>query len=261
LIHRNQKDLNFFQFEHLSACSGVWHGIFTRHRGHSQDSFRSLNVSFGVGDDKKAVIRNRHVIARCIGTKNLVFTRQVHGTQIVPIDAACISASDWSSDSQPTGDAMITNLQDTYLVLQVADCQPVLLVDPIRRVVANVHAGWRGSIANILGVTVNLMKTRYGCSTDDIFAGIGPSLGPCCAEFIHYKKEIPFRYWKYKNSADHFDFWAMSRDQLCESGLLPDHISSSNLCTRCRTDLFYSYRGEGITGRFAAVVGLTPEKK
>ncbi|MDX2500846.1 MAG: laccase domain-containing protein, partial [Deltaproteobacteria bacterium] len=120
-----------------------------------------------------------------------------------------------------------------------------------------VHSGWRGSIDNIIGRTIEAMQHHFGCHPDAILAGIGPSLGPCCAEFINYKTEIPQEFWRYKDPVDHFDFWAISYDQLLDAGVLAKHIESCQMCTRCRTDEFFSYRAEKTTGRFAAVIGMT----
>ena len=187
-----------------------------------------------------------------MGGQELVFASQVHGDDIL------ILKKD-SSDKRPfpmTGDAIITDIPGKNLVIQTADCQAVLLYDTVKKVAANVHSGWRGSICNIIGKTVQAMKEIFGCHPGDIFAGIGPALGPCCAEFIHYEKEIPGIYWKYKNNSHHFDFRAISRDQLCSAGLKAENIHSTEMCTKCRTDLFFSYRGEGNTGRFAAVIGI-----
>jgi len=119
-----------------------------------------------------------------------------------------------------------------------------------------VHSGWRGSIQNIIGRTVEMMKQLFDCNPGLIQAGIGPSLGPCCAEFINYKDEIPKAHWSYKDSNDHFDFWSISRDQLLHAGVPAKNIELSRICTRCRTREFFSYRAEKNTGRFAAVIGL-----
>jgi YfiH family protein len=142
------------------------------------------------------------------------------------------------------------------LTILVADCQPVMLYDPVRAVVANIHSGWRGSIADIIGRTVAVMKERFACRPAEIIAGIGPSLGPCCAEFVNYRQEIPEALWSYQVSDNHFDFWALSRDQLVWAGLLPEHIETGGICTRCHSDLFFSYRAAQQTGRMAAVIGL-----
>jgi copper oxidase (laccase) domain-containing protein len=131
-----------------------------------------------------------------------------------------------------------------------------MLFDATRRVVANIHSGWRSSIKNIAGQTVQAMRKHFECHPADIIAGIGPSLGPCCAEFVNYRKEIPENFWPYKTANDHFDFWAISCDQLADAGVLQKNIEVSNVCTRCNTEIFFSYRGEGQTGRFASVIGL-----
>ena len=156
-----------------------------------------------------------------------------------------------------TADAMVTDIYGRNLVIQIADCQAVLLYESSRRVIANVHCGWRGSIQNIIGRTVTTMEQHFGCRPNRILAGIGPSLGPCCAEFINYSKEIPMKFWQYKGLNQHFDFWSLSRDQLKAAGVAEINIESSGICTRCHTDDFFSYRAERTTGRFAAVIGLT----
>jgi YfiH family protein len=173
----------------------------------------------------------------------------VHGTDVAV-------ASGPPDGRRPEVDALVTAARGRYLTIQVADCQAVMVYDPVRRVVANIHSGWRGSIGNIIGRTLQEMTTAFGTAAGDLIAAIGPSLGPCCAEFVHYRKEIPRSFWPYKNTDHHFNFWAISHDQLCEAGVPTGHIFTSKLCTRCHTDRFFSYRGEGTTGRFAAVIGL-----
>jgi copper oxidase (laccase) domain-containing protein len=100
------------------------------------------------------------------------------------------------------------------------------------------------------------MESEMQCLARHIVAGVGPSLGPCCAEFVNYQSEIPKEFWKYRQGSDLFDFWSLSRDQLCAAGVLNKNIYLSNFCTKCNPALFFSYRGEGQTGRFAAVIGL-----
>jgi hypothetical protein len=156
----------------------------------------------------------------------------------------------------PVGDAMVTDRAGKLLVVQVADCQPVLLFDPERRVVANIHSGWRGSIANVAGRTLQVMRERFECSARDVLAGVGPSLGPCCAEFVNYRDEIPRELWGYRRDSVYFDFWAVTRDQLMAAGVPAEHIHTSGMCTKCHTDRFFSYRGERRTGRFPAVIGI-----
>ena len=247
---------SYYQFENLAQFSGVDHGIFTRNAGHSQAPFASLNVSYGIGDEDKAVARNRELISGVMGTGEMTYIRQVHGREVAVLGCDQKAENSPVAPQALTADAVVTDRSENYLVIQVADCQSVLMYEPVRRVVANVHSGWRGSIQNIIGCTVDAMKQYFGCSPDDILAGIGPSLGPCCAQFINYETEIPKEFWDYKDPDDHFDFWAISTDQLMKAGVRERNIESSQMCTRCRTEEFFSFRAEKTTGRFASVIGL-----
>jgi YfiH family protein len=257
LILREKDGLPFYQFAHLAAFTGICHGIFSRRGGSSPPPFDSLNVSRGIGDDDGRVEANRRVVGRCFGGAELVYARQVHGRQVInPADCPDAQPANPQPAQPLVGDAMLTDQPRKALVIQVADCQAVLLYESERQVVANVHCGWRGSIQNIIGHTVAAMVQQFGCRPADIMAGIGPSLGPCCAEFVNYKTEIPQAFWGYKDSNHHFDFWSISCDQLTDAGVAAQNIETSRICTRCRTDEFFSYRAEKITGRFAAVIGL-----
>jgi len=247
---------SYYQFENLAQFAGIDHGIFTRNAGHSQAPFASLNVSYGIGDEDKAVARNRELISGIMGTGKMTYIRQVHGREVAVLGCDPKVKNNPAAPRPLIADAVVTDRSENYLVIQVADCQSVLLYEPARRVVANVHSGWRGSVQDIIGCTVDAMKQHFGCSPDDILAGIGPSLGPCCAEFINYETEIPKEFWGYKDPDDHFDFWALSFDQLMKAGLRKRNIESSQMCTRCRTEEFFSFRAEKTTGRFAVVIGL-----
>ena len=256
MISAIRNGASYFQFENLAQLAGIDHGIFTRNAGHSQPPFASLNVSYGIGDEDKAVARNRELISGIMGAGEMTYIHQVHGREIAVLGRHQKAHNNPVAARPLVADAVVTDQSENYLVVQVADCQSVLMYEPTRQVVANVHSGWRGSIQNIVGRTVDTMKQHFGCSPNDILAGIGPSLGPCCAEFINYETEIPEEFWGYKDSDDHFDFWAISSDQLMKSGVPERNIESSQMCTRCRTEIFYSYRAEKTTGRFAAVIGL-----
>jgi YfiH family protein len=256
MILRTCNGAAFYQFEHLASYEEITHGIFLRTAGFSGAPFHRLNVSFAVGDRPEAVRRNRQLVADCMGGAGLFFARQVHGADVLVVDDRSLAAGGSGPEPVPEGDAFVSVQPGVRLAVKVADCQPILLYDPQRRVVANVHAGWRGSIANVAGRTVALMTRRFGSAAGDILAGIGPSLGPCCAEFVNYRREIPRAYWGYRRDRNHFDFWQISRDQLLDAGLAPVHIQTSGWCTRCHTGRFFSYRGEKRTGRFPAVIGI-----
>jgi len=250
LLSTSDCGVQYFQFPNLSGLPGLRHGIFTRRGGVSHHPYESLNVGLGVGDIRDNVKENRRRVARCMSTDHLIFTRQVHGTGVVKIE------DDHVPGVPLTGDALITDLPGNFIAIQVADCQPVLLFDPEKRAVAAVHSGWRGSVENVIGHTVAAMGEAFSSRPENILAGIGPSLGPCCGEFVNYRRELPEHFWKYGDDTNRFDFWAVSRDQLTDCGVRDENIHVGQMCTRCRTDLFFSYRGEGTTGRFMAVIGL-----
>lgn len=247
-----------YRFAGLSEFPELVHGVFGRSGGVSAPPFDSLNVSHGGGDDAQCVNVNRAIISSWAGGIPLAAVHQVHGRGVHVFNRSDRPAGG-PEEPPPEADAAVTGAAGLALLVQVADCQPVLVYDPRRRVVANVHSGWRGSIANVIGRTVAVMTDAFGCRPMDMVAGIGPSLGPCCAEFINYEREIPAPFHAYRCGDHHFDFWAISRAQLTAAGVPDSQIETGGICTRCRPDLFFSYRREHRTGRFGAVIGLKPE--
>ncbi|HDI59574.1 MAG TPA: peptidoglycan editing factor PgeF [Desulfobacteraceae bacterium] len=258
-MQQRQKDgIGYLTFAGLSALTGVRHGIFTRHGGVSRGPFASLNVGRVDGEAPEHVVENRRRVAAVLGGGPLVGIRQVHGRAVKVVTVQ--DAQD-AGAGPATADALVTNVPGVLLMVQVADCQPVLLCDPVHRAVAVVHAGWRGSVVNVVAAAVRTMQDCYGSWPGDLVAGIGPSLGPCCGEFVNYRREIPETLWAFRIGPHHFDFWAVTRAQLCAAGVAPGRIETAGLCTRCRTDTFFSYRKERTTGRFAAVIGMAPEDR
>ncbi len=258
LIKAEREGVVYFQFTGLTQFPELDHQVFSRIGGRSQAPFDELNVAYSVGDRPEDVRENRCLVAKAGDCRYTVYAHQVHGTEVLIYTGPGAAAA--MTGPPRTGDALITDMPGLALAVQVADCQAILLYDPARRVVANVHSGWRGSVNDIAGETVAAMVNHFGCRGADMVAAIAPSLGPCCAEFINYRTEIPEKFWKYKDEANCFDFWKISCDQLATAGLKPKNIHSGSLCTCCGTDYFYSYRGEAChTGRFAAVIGLRPD--
>ena len=145
------------------------------------------------------------------------------------------------------------------MMIQQADCQAVMLYDPVKQAAGIAHVGWRGSVANIIAETVFAMSQTFSTESVDIIAAISPSLGPCCAEFVNYRSELPAALHGYQVRPNYFNFWAISRDQLCAAGVRPENIHIAEICTCCNHD-FFSYRRDRDTGRFASVIGIkSPE--
>ena len=246
--------VSFYRFPNLMKFSELSHGIFLRTGGKSEKPYKSLNVSLASGDNPENVKKNRKLIAKALGAKELLFFTQTHSDRVAVLGRNC--KNDAPGEEKRVCDAVVTSGPGKNIAIQVADCQAVMAYSPENRVIANIHSGWRGSIKNIIGKTIKIMKKEFDVNPSGIYAGIGPSLGPCCGESVNYKKEIPEKYRKYKDDHNHFDFWSMSVDQLMDAGVPYENIHVSGFCTKCHTDLFFSYRGEGLTGRFAAVIGI-----
>ena len=247
--------LSIYQFSLFRPIPGVIHGIFTRHGGSSQGVYTSLNVSFSVRDDKQKVTHNRELVLRTLGLHSLRSLKQAHGKETVVIQDSPSKDSHLFSESR-SGDILMTRLPKQGLMIKQADCQSILLYDPDHKAIANIHCGWRGNVSNIIGEAVKQMQATYGAIPSKLIGGIGPSLGPCCAQFVNYRKEIPPRYWTYQVRPYYFDLWRLSRDQLIATGVLEEHIEIAGICSSCRTKDFFSHRKEKKTGRFATVIAL-----
>ncbi len=257
MIEIEKKGLLFLQFPNLFKFTDIKHGIFTRKGGVSKSPFDSLNLSFNTGDKKRAVEHNRRIVLSCIEEKRQVFLNQSHSVEVVVLDKKTLNRVEKKEMGfHFDGDAVITNVLNLPLFINMADCQCILLYDPGKKVVANIHSGWRGSVRDIIGITIDRMVDLFGCNPCSINAGVSPSLGQCCAEFVNYEREIPIDFWKYKDGANRFDFWSLSYDQLTGAGLLDANIYISRICTKCNSKVFYSYRKEQRTGRAAGFIGL-----
>ncbi len=248
-------------FANLRDVPGLFHGVYTRHGGVSLPPFQSLNVSWNIGDEEDHVRSNLQRILNETGMSLLVAGPQVHGDTVHVVDEALLASGSTHHPTllvTPPGDALVTGLTGVGLLIKIADCQSIFLVDPVRRVIANVHSGWRGSVAQIAKKTVEIMSRQFGSKPEGILAAVGPSLGPCCAEFVNHRRELPSSFLEFQVRPNHFDFWAITRMQLGKAGLNQENIEVAGRCTVCEKENFFSYRGQGKTGRLAAVIGWKP---
>lgn len=232
--------------------TNIIHKIFNRHGGASHEPYNSLNVCFGIGDNEDDVLENRGRICKELGINmgNLVSLNQVHGAQILHVNGDTHGEVDGY-------DAMLTDQPDKFLMIQVADCQAVMIWSDVKDVVANVHNGWKGSAQNIVGKTLTKMINEFQAHPSSINVEISPSIGPCCAQFTDPKKELPEHLHQFIVDNNHVDFWAATKKQCLDYGLIEDKIKCANICTVCNKKDYFSHRGENEgTGRFAAVIGM-----
>ncbi len=226
-----------------------------RNGGAGKGIFSTNNMSFAVGDREESVLANRQQVKHQAGLRALLTAGQVHGSEVYCLDGHI--EEDLNVDGY---DALVTDRKGVGLMIQQADCQAVLLFDPRLHVIAAVHCGWRGSVQNILVKTVAAMTGKYGTRPADLHGKISPSLGPCCAEFIHFRRELPEDFRPYMKVENYFDFWQLSIDQLGRAGVCRENIEAARVCTRCSKD-FFSYReacalNVGRTGRNSSLIFL-----
>jgi YfiH family protein len=172
--------------------------------------------------------------------------------------------TDTSAANTPfQGDAAVTELRGALLAVQTADCAPILIADKNARVVAAVHAGWRGTAAHIADRTVRRIQETFSIAPSDLIAVIGPHNAVCCYEVgtdVVDAFNDPNVFQKKPEWAKaHLDQGLANKKQLMQAGIPESQISVSTLCTQCRADLFFSYRREGKrAGRLLSIIGLTP---
>ena len=249
-----------FQFHLLQKFSDqIEHAVFSRLGGVSDKPFDSLNIKFGIGDSQKTVKKNREVICKALKLEkeNLISANQTHGKNIEIIDEEFIRFHPSNKEVDNT-DAFITNLCEVALMIQVADCQGILMYDPVKKIVAGVHAGWKGLAKDISGATIKRLKQEFGVDPKKLLVGISPSLGPCCALFTDPRKELPKEFHKFIDEENKVDLWSFSVEQLQKHGVQKKNIELAKLCTQCRGNKrFFSFRqGRGITGRFGVIIYL-----
>ena len=269
MIEHKSNGISIFQFENLAKFDLIHHFVSSRAGGTSLPPFHSLNMGMHVGDTGHMVLQNRKILSQALGAEphSFVFANQTHSAHVMHVTAHQKGAGFHDTQSAlPDTDAMITNTPELWLCVQVADCVPILLYDQGQNAVASIHAGWRGIVKQIVKHTVEAMMMQFGSDPSHIVAGIGPSNGPCCYEVgeevasaarllpecehgVLLPSVKPGKYFFNQSQA--------VKQQLISSGLNPNLIEISGLCTQCLDHTFFSSRaGRGVTGRFAAGIML-----
>ncbi len=247
---------------------GVVTAFTTRDGGYSTGAYKSLNMGLHVGDDRELVIANREIVCRSLGfeLQQMVCCEQIHGNGVVVVEKhhAGRGSADLS-DALLGYDAMVTDCPGVFLTEFYADCIPVYFFDPVKRVIGLAHSGWKGTALRIAEATLNVMRDRFHCLSDDIRVFIGPGIGPECFAVDDNRRnqvERLFTFhdqiiYSYNENRYVWDLHLSNRLILQQSGIPEDNIISCHICTACNPEMFFSYRKTGgHTGRMAAVLGL-----
>jgi polyphenol oxidase len=247
---------------------GTAAGFSTRHEGVSRPPYNSLNLGSNTLDSTHNVEGNRSLLARSLGATldRFLTVTQVHGTDLLVLDSPNTELDHFL---KLECDGIVTNQPGIMIAVCVADCVPILLHDPVKGVVAALHAGWQGTVGNIAGKGVEAMVTMFGCSPKDILAAIGPSISGNC-----YEVDAPIRdafrkagaAWElFANDQGEgkwlLDLPAANRRLLLDAGLDAGQIESEELCVCCSQELFFSYRRDGgDTGRQVGFIMLEQQQ-
>lgn len=267
IIEKTNQGVPYLAADAFGAAGGVAHGFSTRLGGVSEDIWSSLNLGTSCGDDPDRVRENHRRFFAAIGADGdkLALTNQVHGGEI-----RSVTSADWKTDvydkPEYEADGLMTATPGVILRVAAADCLPILFYDPVRRVIAAVHAGWRGTASGIAGAAVERMCETYGSRPEDILAAIGPGISQCCFETY---EDVPnammaslgssaLQQFEIKeNGKFAVDLKGLNRVRLLAAGLTEEHIAVSGDCTACLPDKYWSHRKMGTArGSMAAAIQL-----
>jgi len=249
--------------------AGVTAVVSTRHGGVSIGVYASLNLGDHVGDDHAAVLENRRRLCAALGAGRLTVADQQHGDRVAVIDAALAGRGhDGAADARaalPQTDAMVTSVPGVALATVVADCAPVVLFDPVRRVAGVAHCGRRGAVLGVLPRTIETMRATFGCRPEDLLAGIGPAIGADSYEIGDAEAAQVTAAFGGQSGLlrptrpGHctFDLVTALRTQLRDAGVADANVHPMGVDTRTSTTDFFSDRAARPCGRFMAVAMLT----
>ena len=295
--------LAWLELSRLSEFPWLVHAFSTRKGGVSKPPCAGLNLGFTESDQRERVEQNRRRFFHHLGGKGFTpaLVRQVHSSHSFVVTRATsgqltyqlpsIEAPVPPSADPPGGDGLMTSEPGVLLTIRIADCLPVLLVDPQKRAVAAIHAGWRGALGRVIEKAVGDMRRTFGSDPQDLIAALGPSIRACCynvgeevvesfyGKFVgaeRFFQTLPNRpealtdrhtilflsAYPPGHAPEHvpaarLDLIAVAQDQLASAGVQLANVLVADYCTACRTDLFFSHRCEGgVTGRQIAAVGV-----
>ena len=260
------------QFSIFNQTDMVKHGFSTRLGGVSTGIYASMNLGQSRGDDPEKVQQNYRIIADTIGvsTEWMVCSDQTHTTNVKVVTKEDAGKGLLQPKDYQDIDGLITNVPGLCLVTYYADCVPLLFLDPVQKVIASSHSGWRGTVGHMGEITIQKMQCEFDCRPEHILAAIGPSICQDCYEVSEdviqqFQQAFPENIWadlyyRKENGKYQLNLWKANEWILLNSGILPEHLAVTNLCTCCNSDLLFSHRAShGKRGTLAAFLALKEE--
>ena len=261
---RSENGVEYLQFGNLSNEKGVIHTFSTRTGGVSGSYYKSMNLGFNRGDPDNNVTENYKLFCQALGIEpeQLVFASQTHSTIIRRVGKES-KGEDLYHPVPSTGyDGLATSEEGVLLATLYADCVPLYFYDPVRKAVALSHAGWRGTLDNMAGITVRFLAKEFGSEPGDLLMGIGPSIGVCCFE-VGDEVAGPFRELPAEIISGaiteelHIDLQIINRRMAIKEGVKDENIETAGICTSCNSDWLFSHRASGgERGSLCAILGI-----
>lgn len=260
----NKEGVPYLTYNSLSEISFINHAFSTRLGGVSKDEFTSMNLAFGRGDCDENVIENYKLICKSAGFEfdSLVASAQDHHTFVRAVTAKDKGIGITKPRDIQSVDALVTNEKGLTLVTYYADCTPLFFVDPVKKVIGLAHAGWRGTVGKIGEKVIEKMTLLYGSKPSDVVCAIGPAISKCCYEvdkpcadnFLALEGLDTDKFVFAKENGKYIiDLLEVNRQILVASGVRPENITVSDLCTNCNSDLLWSHRAtKGHRGTMSA---------
>lgn len=277
LTYSDRNETPYISFPILEQFDFIRHGSSTKLGGVSEGIYKSMNLGFNRGDLEERVFENYRLFCESIGSKDedLIFTDQVHKDIVRVASSQDKGMGIHRKRSYCEVDGHITKEEGVPLVIFFADCVPIFFVDPVVKAIGATHSGWRGTVLKIGAKTVNQMKEKFLSKAEDIVAVIGPSICKQCYEInedvanefmSNFKIDQWERFLEKKPKQEgmeqkyQLDLWEANRLILLESGLREENIVVSELCTMCRSNLFFSHRAtRGQRGSMVGMIEIKPQ--
>ena len=252
----------YITFKSLEDIPWLKCGFSTKLGGVSKGIFSTMNMSFTRGDDEAHVRENIRLFSESVGFngESIVMPHQCHSTNVRIVGTDDCGCGVTKPGCIEEIDGQIAAEKDVVLYCMGADCVPVFFADIDKRIVAASHAGWKGTVEDIVGVTVNMMSEKFGCDPKDIKAVIGPSI---CMDCYEVSEDVALRFidrystvhtvvrpasLNYENNPTgkyFLNLWEANRLNLLNAGLDPENIEISGYCTKCHPDMLFSHRYHG----------------
>jgi YfiH family protein len=264
----NPDTVPYLTYNSLEEINFIKHGFSTRLGGVSEGIFSTMNLAFNRGDNKDSVVENYKRLCGSIGLdfNTLVASAQDHHTFVRVVTSKDYGVGITKPRDIQSVDALVTNEKNVTLVTYYADCTPLFFVDTAKKAIGLAHAGWRGTVGRIGEKVISKMSECFGSDPGDIKCAVGPAISKCCYEV---DKACADEFYKLddldcslfifpkENNKYHLDLLECNRQILVKSGVKPENITISDLCTKCNSELLWSHRAtNGQRGTMCALMSI-----